>query len=338
MDTLRFRLIEAQSTRAPNIRELFSPPTQTFPSGLNDPCVANASPRCLADSGVAANIAANGTFTLTQADIQGISGFNRGNPEVFQEKGRSTTIGLVWSPEGSLDGLGVTLDYFNIEIEDAIVSTPRQFILDQCYGGGDENFCDFVTRRPAAVGSNNAGSIEFIDSAVSKSGGFGTEGVDLTFNYSTELAGGDVFARLAYTYVIDGFTIPLPGADQDPFVGEIGASEHRASLNLGYTIGDLTVNTGITYTGAADEDDQFLAAFGLEPGAISFGSETIVDMQASYFITDNMSVYGGVDNLFDNEPPAIISGLSSGNTGVETNAGTYDAIGQRFYIGVRSRF
>lgn len=338
LDTLRLRLIEAQSTRAPNIGELFSPPSQTFPSGLNDPCVANASARCLADSGVAANIAANGTFTLTQADIQGISGFNRGNPEVTQEKGRSTTVGLVWSPEGDLDGLGVTLDYFNIEIEDAIVSTPRQFILDQCYGGGDENFCDFVTRRPAAVGSNNAGSLEFIDSAVSNSGGFATEGVDLTSNYRTEIGDGEIFARLAYTYVIDGYTIPLPGADQDPFVGEIGASEHRANLNVGYTIGDLSINAGVTYIGAADEDDQFLAAFDLEPGAISFGSETIVDVQASYFITDGVSVYAGVDNLFDNEPPAIISGLASGDTGVETNGGTYDPIGQRFYIGIRSRF
>lgn len=338
LDTLRFRYIEAQSTRAPNINELFSPPSQTFPGGLNDPCVANASARCLADAGVAANIAANGSFTLTQADIQGISGFNRGNTEVFQEKGRSTTIGLVWAPEDALDGLGVTLDYFNIEIEDAIVSTPRQFILDQCYGGGDETFCDFVTRRPAAVGSNNAGSLEFIDSAVSNSGGVGTEGVDLTVNYRTDLGEGNIFARLAYTYVIDGYQIPLPGAAKDPFVGEIGASEHRANLNVGYSIGELTFNTGITYIGAADEDDQFLAAFGLDPGAISFGSEIIIDMQASYFISEGVSIYGGIDNLLDNEPPAIISGLASGSTGTETDAGTYDPIGQRFYVGIRSRF
>lgn len=339
LDTLRFRLIEAQSTRAPNISELFQPPSQTFPSGINDPCVSDTTSRCLADAGVAANIAANGgTFTLTQADIQGISGFNRGNPEVTEEKGRSTTVGLVWSPEGDLDGLGITLDYFNIEIEDAIVSTPRQFILDQCYGGGDESFCDFVTRRPAAVGSNNAGSLEFIDSAVSNSGGFATEGVDLTANYRGELGSGDFYARLAYTYVIDGYQIPLPGAAQDPFVGEIGASEHRANLNLGYNIGDLSLNAGLTYIGAANEDDQFLAAFDLEPGAISFGSETIVDVQASYALSESVSVYGGVDNLLDNEPPAIISGLSFSSTGTETDAGTYDPIGQRFYLGVRARF
>ena len=30
-----------------------------------------------------------------------------------------------------------TDDYFNIKIDDAIVSTERQFALAQCYGGGD---------------------------------------------------------------------------------------------------------------------------------------------------------------------------------------------------------
>jgi len=338
IDSLRFRMIEAQSTRAPNISELFSPPSQTFPSGLTDPCASNASAACLADAGVAANIAENGTFTLSQADVQGISGFNRGNPEVTEEKGRSTTLGLIYSPDGDLEGLGVTLDYFDIEIEDAIVSTPRQFILDQCYGGGDATFCDFVTRRSANIGTNSAGSLEFIDSAVSNSGGLGTEGVDLTVNYRTQVGDGDVFTRLAYTYVIDGYTIPLPGADEDPFVGEIGASEHRAVFNVGYTLDDFTLNVGLTYTGSAALDDQFLASYDLEPESIKFGSETIVDVQASYFVVDGIELYAGVDNLFDNEPPAIISGVAGSDTGVETDGGTYDPIGQRFYLGVRAKF
>ena len=340
MDTLRFRVTEAQSTRAPNISELFSPPSQTFPSGLTDPCnTATPSAACLADSGVAANIAANGgVFTLTQSDIQGISGFNRGNPEVTEEVGRSTTVGLVWSPEGSLEGLGLTLDYFNIEIEDAIVSTPRQFILDQCYGGGDASFCDFVTRRSSAIGSNSAGSLEFIDSGVSNSGGLGTEGVDLTASYRTVIGDGDFFARLAYTYLIDGYVVPLPGAAEDPFAGEIGASEHRANLNLGYSIGDLSLNAGITYIGGANEDDQFLAGYDLGPNDISIGAETIVDIQASYQLTDVVEVYGGIDNLLDNEPPALLTGTSFIDTGTETDAGTYDPIGQRFYIGIRARF
>ncbi len=339
-DQIRFRVIQAQSTRAPNIDELFQPDSQTFPTGLIDPCVSNTSSRCLADTGVAANIAENGSFTLNQSDIQGISGFDRGNQSVTEEVGTSTTVGVVYTPENIsvLEDFDFTVDYFDIEIEDAIVSTPRQFILDQCYGGGDESFCDFVTRRPTAVGNNSAGSIEFIDSAVSNSGGVTLEGVDVTVNYSTDVGGGDLSARLAYTYLIDGATTPLPGAAEDPFVGEIGTSEHKAFFNLGYRYDDLNVVARLTYIGAADFDDQFLAGFDIAPGGVGIDAVTYVDLQASYQLTDIIEIYGGVDNLFDKEPPKILSGVTGSDTGTETDAGTYDPIGQEFYLGVRATF
>ncbi len=343
-DWVRFRAIQAESVRAPNINELFQPPSQTFPTGLNDPCTGitandtgTLAERCRADVGVAANIAANGAFTLNQSDLQGISGFNRGNLNLEEEKGKSTTLGIVITPQGDLEDFGLTIDYFDIEIEDAIVPTPRQFILDQCYSG-DQSFCQFITRRQAPLGTNSAGSLEFIDSAASNSGGFINEGVDLTVTYSGDIGPGRLNGRLAYTYVMEGELIPLPGADADPFVGEIGASEHRANLNLGYDWDEWSVTVGATYIGKAAFDDQFLNAFGLEPGAIEVDAEVYVDTQVTYQLTENISVYAGVDNLFDPEPPAILSGMPGSDTGTETDAGTYDPIGQRWYIGARARF
>lgn len=343
-DWLKLRAIEAQSTRAPNINELFNPPSQTFPSGLNDPCAATPTPAsCLADPGVAQNIEDNGgVFTLSQSDLQGISGFNRGNPDLTEEVGRSTTVGVVISPEDTgiavVEDMSFTIDYFNIEIEDAIVSTPRQFILDQCYGGGDTQFCDFITRRPVAAGNNNAGSLEFIDSAVSNSGGLSTEGIDVTTTYSSEVGDGNLRARLAYTYAIDGEVISLPGSEPDPFVGELGAAEHRWNLNVGYEIGDFGVNLSATYIGESALDDQFLAGFDVPPEGVTVDAEIYVDAQVNYQINDAFEVYGGVDNLLDNDPPPIISGLPGNSTGTETDAGTYDAIGQRWYVGFRGRF
>jgi outer membrane receptor protein involved in Fe transport len=343
-DWLRLRAIEAQSTRAPNINELFSPPGQTFPSGLNDPCTRTPIPAaCTADPGVAQNLADNGgTFTLTQSDLQGISGFNRGNPDLSEEVGRSTTLGMVITPESFgipvLEDMNLTIDYFNIEIEDAIVSTPRQFILDQCYGGGDTQFCDFITRRSVAAGNNSAGSIEFIDSAVSNSGGLSTEGVDLTATYSSEVGDGNLRARLAYTYVMEGEVVPLPGSEPNPFVGELGAAEHRWNLNVGYELGDIGLNLGATYIGESALDDQFLAGFDLAPGSVTVDAEIYVDAQVNYYINDNLEVFGGIDNILDNDPPPIISGLPGSDTGTETDAGTYDPIGQRWYVGIRARF
>lgn len=341
---VRLRAIQAESVRAPNINELFSPPGQTFPTGLNDPCdgiTANDSgttaDRCRADAGVAANIAANGAFTLNQSDIQGISGFNRGNPNLTEEKGKSTTIGVVFTPEGMLEDFGLTIDYFDIEIEDAIVATPRQFILDQCYSG-DQSFCSFITRRQAPLGTNSAGSIEFIDSADSNSGGEINEGVDITLTYSGDVGPGRLNGRLAYTYVMEGGVVPLPGADLDPYVGEIGASEHRANLNVSYDWDAWSVTMGATYIGEAYFNDQFLAGFDLAPESIGVDASVYVDTQVKYQLTDSIEIYAGADNLFDEEPPKILSGMPGSDTGTETDAGTYDPIGQRFYIGARAKF
>ncbi|ATG76122.1 TonB-dependent receptor domain-containing protein [Pseudoalteromonas sp. 1_2015MBL_MicDiv] len=345
-DSLRLRATRARSTRAPNIDELFSPPSQTFPSGLTDPCRGVGSSgngavgdACRADTGIASNIATNGEFTLGQSDLQGISGFNRGNPDFTEEVGNSVTVGVVFTPENLVSGLDITLDYFDIDIDDAIVSTPRQFILAQCYGGGDESLCDFITRRTAPSGNNSAGSLEFIDSGVTNSGGLSTEGVDLTLTYATDIGPGAFKTRLAYTYLIDGYSIPLPGEAKDVFAGEIGASEHKANWNFGYKINDFDFNWSMTFTGSADFDDQFLNGFDNIPaGSVGVGSVTYHDIQASYHISDSMELYVGANNLFDKEPPRIISGVSGSDTGTETDAGTYDPTGQTIYIGFRSKF
>jgi outer membrane receptor protein involved in Fe transport len=205
---VKVRATSSVSTRAPNINELFSPPSQTFPTGLSDPCdgvtATSTEPqaaRCRAEPGVAANIAANGSFTLVQADLQGISGFNRGNPLLNDEKGKSLTVGLTFTPR-AVNGLTLTLDYFRIEIDDAIVSTPRQFILNQCYAGGNEALCAFITRRVEQEGASSPGSLDLIDSAVTNSGGLYTEGVDLTAAYAAKVGPGRLAARLAYTHVL----------------------------------------------------------------------------------------------------------------------------------------
>jgi iron complex outermembrane receptor protein len=350
IEEVRFRAIRAQSTRAPNINELFSPPSQDFPAGLTDPCLGVSttssgaeSDACRADAGVLANIQANGEFTLNQSDLQGISGFNRGNEELGAEKGKSWTFGVSVSPDGIpvLEDFDFNVDYFDIEIEDAIVSTPRQFILDQCYTG-DSALCSFITRRPTAVGANSAGSLEYIDSGVTNSGGFATEGVDLVVTYAKDLEDynltGQFNARLAYTHVLDGYSIPLPGSEKDPFVGEIGSPEDKFYLSLGYEWEDLSVAWNTTFIGKSYLDDSFLSGYDLAPESVGISSITYHDLNVSYQPYDIAEFYIGINNIFDKEPPALITGLPGSNTGAETDAGTYDPIGRRYYAGVRLKF
>jgi len=345
--SLRFRVIRALSTRAPNIGELFQPPSQTFPTGVQDPCVGvtatSADPTsvaCRAAPGVNANIAANGEFELTQADFQGISGFDRGNPDLEEEEGNSWTIGAVIKPAdvAVLEHFDFSVDYYRIDIDNAITLRDRNFILSQCYGGGDTSLCQFVTRRPNPIGPNNAGSIEFLDADITNTGGEFAEGVDLTVGYTGSIGAGNFGARLSYTHVLEHYQIPLDGGDRDFLAGEVGDSEDRAYLSLQYSLGKFGATLQTTYLSAADLDDQFLAAFDLPRGAAGVGSTTYVDAQVTFAPSDEYEVFVGANNLFDEDPPPIISGLPGDVTGTETDSGTYDAIGRRWYAGVRVRF
>jgi outer membrane receptor protein involved in Fe transport len=361
--SLRFRVIRALSTRAPNINDLYSPPSQTFPTGIQDPCIGvtatgtdAVSLACLAAPGVLENIndpdQGNGAFDLGQADIQGISGFDSGNPELEEEEGNSWTIGMVWQPENIavLDKFDFTVDYYRIDIDNAIQLRDRNFILQQCYGGGDTSLCQFVTRRPNAIGANSAGSIEFLDADTTNTGGEFAEGVDLTVAFAQPIGPGQFNARLAYTHLLDHYVIPLTGGDKDELAGEIGDAEDRAYLTLGYQLGKFGGTLQTTYIGKSYLDDQFLGAFAdpdspdpdnpvpLGPRSFGVGSATYVDLQFSWQPTEAYQVFLGANNVFDEEPPLLISGLPSDVTGTETDAGTYDAIGRRWYAGVRVKF
>ncbi len=344
IDDLKFRGTRSLSTRAPNINELYQAPSQDFPSGLNDPCIGVTATStgaydalCRSAPGVSSNIAANGKFTQSQADLQGISGYNRGNPNLSAEKGRSTTVGVVWTPRSfaPLKRFTFTADYFNIKIADAIVSTPRQFTLESCYNGSNPTFCQFITRRPAATGNNSAGSLQYIDTAVSNSGGLTTEGIDLTAAWNDRVGPGRLSTKVAYTYVKKGYTVPLPGASADPFAGELGAPKNKALFDIGYKWNQLSVSATMTYLGRSSLDDQFLSGFDLSPNSIKVGSRTYTDLQASYSLMKSTELYFGMNNAFNQKAPPIITGLPGDSTGTETDAGTYDPIGRRWYAGIR---
>ncbi|WP_294173056.1 TonB-dependent receptor [uncultured Sphingomonas sp.] len=341
----------ARAVRAPNVGELFTGPSQTFPSVI-DPCIGvtlttggTLGTQCRAAPGVLANIAANnGVFTVSQSDRQGVSGFNSGNPNLNEEKSDSYTASVTINPR-SIDVLRNTVlrvDYFNIKIEDVISAPPRAFILTQCYVQGDPLYCSFIQRRATATAVNNAGTLEFVNAASVNAGEFATKGLDFTLTQRLPLGGlgvpGVVNARLAYTHVLDGYLIPLPGAEKDVFAGEIGAAKNRFTANVGYSVDRFNLNLTGTYIGKSREDDQTLAAFDLEPDAIKIPAQFYLDAQASFKAADQYEFYVGADNLLDNNPPNILTGSPFNTTGTDTNAGTYDVFGRRYYAGVRFRF
>lgn len=364
IEDIRFSATYARSVRAPNIGELFTGPSQTFPAGLQDPCIGITATGggtlgdvCRSFPGVLANIqngvtggtgvnfgAPSGRFDVNQSDIQSVSGFNSGNPNLNEEKSTSYTASVTINPR-SIDILRNTVlrvDYFNVEIKDAINAPPRAFILDQCFNQGDPLYCAFIQRRATATAINSAGTLEFINAASVNAGELATEGIDVSLTQRIPLdfanMPGSINARIAYTHVFKGYVIPLPGEDKDVFNGEIGAAKDRFTANLGYVGDRFSIGFTGTYIGRSHEDDQTLALFDLEPDAIKIPAEFYLDMQTSFKASDEYEFYFGIDNLLDNDAPNILSGSPFNTTGHDTNAGTYDDFGRRYYAGVRFRF
>ena len=345
IEDLSFRGTYARAVRAPNIGELFAGLSQTFPSGLQDPCEGIGATgggatgdNCRADAGVAANIAANGVFTLNQGDIQGISGFNGGNPNLFEETADSWTVGAVITPRSisALGNLTITADYYNIKIEDVISGFPRQFTLQQCYAEGNQTFCDLITRRPTQTAVNSAGSIDLVNSLSVNAAVLKTSGVDVTASWSTPLGltGGDRLSLYgAYTHVIKNDFYSLPTADADPSAGEVGNAKDRFTAHASYSNDDFKIGFTGTYIGKSYIDDQFDG-----PKAYAIDPYFLLDMNTSFYVSEKFEFYFGVDNLLDKSAPNILSGVTGNVTGSDTAADVYDVFGRRYYTGVRLRF
>lgn len=352
VEGVRFRGTYARSVRAPNIGELFTGPSQTFPTGIQDPCEdigatggGALGDRCRAAPGVLANIAANGgAFTVTQLDAQGVSGFNSGNPDLNEEKSTSWTAGVVIAPRqlgGALGRVQLSVDYFNISIEDAIVAPPRNFILNQCYVEGNDEFCDLIDRRAASTPVNSAGSLEFVDAPLVNGGDFKVEGIDAVLNWSTPLnvfsTNANLGLRVAYTHTFEGYLTPLPGAPRDPFAGEIGSAKDRFTASAIYSTENVRWSFTGTYIGQSLEDDQIYSP-GEAIDTIKIPAEFYLDTQINFTASRNFEFYFGIDNLLDNDAPNILSGSGFNVTGTDTAADVYDVFGRRFYSGVRLRF
>ena len=360
---VRFRVMQARSVRAPNINELYAGPQQDFPSGLQDPCTGVTAAattavavNCRAAAGVNANIAANtgvginpltglaftNAFTPLQADIQGITSFAGGNPNLQEEKGDSFTAGVVLNPRSiaGLRNLVVTVDYFNIRIKDAIVSTPLQFILNQCYASGQQQYCGLVVRRPAAIGANSAGSLDEVNSGPSNSGGLKTSGIDVAVDWRQRLFGGSLNLHGAYTHLVSGYSVPLPNSPRDVFAGEIGAPRDKFTVTTGYDIGGVGLTLTGTYVGRSYLDDQFILSnfdgAGTRDPAFRVNSQFYLDSQVRFRVSDRFEFYVGGDNLLNNKPPYLAD--IGADAGEDTLAGTYDPLLRRYYAGFRIRY
>jgi len=329
-ESFNFRATVGEAVRAPNINEAFSPLSPGF-SNINDPCDADN----IGDNpNRAANCAALGIPAGFQAnDNVSIDILSGGNPNLFSETSDSYTVGFVFQPSFA-DGLSLSVDYYNIEINDAILFVDPQDILDNCVGsasGLDAEFCSQITRN----GATN--DVDLVESGFLNASALTTNGYDINLDYrniqldSIGLPGVIDF-NIFFNFLteLDRFEFQALPDEVNVEDGEIGDPDFQYRMTANYRLNDLSVN----WTTRFIERSFLLDLSPVDQGGdieedndIPFvSSQTTHDISANYLINDTFSVYGGIRNVFDQVPPGFV------------NNPLYDVVGRRAFFGVRAKF
>ncbi len=343
-EDIRFRASFQKAVRAPNVIDLFQ--AQGFNlfdldddlCDFTDPAedgTADAS-ACIGSNPWQVNGAqANGGALNSPAGqynyLQG------GNPNLEPEEADTYTVGFVATPT-FLPGLSLSVDYYDIDIQQAISTVGGSVTMQLCYLEGDMDACSRIQRN--ANGQLWVGTGNVVDTNINI-GGIATSGVDISGAY-----GFDIGEMGALNLSMNGTY--LNSYDVDP-VGNAGYAydcvakygndcttpipewRHRARMQWVTPVEGLEVSGTWRYVGAVD----------LDTGATGRVDSTLdatnyFDLAGTWGATDYATFRFGVNNVLDEDPPLSASTGTTGNG--NTYPQTYDALGRYFFVGATLDF
>lgn len=335
-DSVRVRATYSNAVRAPNIGELYNPQSVNFFS-ISDPCSAPNIGRGADPALRQANCSALGIpVGWTPIDTSTRRGLQGGNPDLKEESSKTFTIGAVVTPS-ALPGFGITVDYWDIEIEDAISSVSGQQLADRCVdaaGGISNEFCASISRDIAGTTTDRYAitNLEVLPLNIAKLKARGVDfGIDYTF---ANLWGGRLQTKLEGTYLLEYTDYPFQSFPNETVDNRdtLGYPEWKGILTLTYARGPWEASWRTRYV-----DGQILVTneqYASNPNLqdpIRVSPTTFTDVRLGYDVSDKLNLYFGVRNLFDKNPPYNLYGTGFGSA-------QYDNIGRFFYTGVNYRF
>ncbi len=337
---ITFRGTHAKAVRAPNISELFDPGGQTF-LFIDDPCDVNYIAQ--GTSYRAANCAA----LLAPLGVPDPNNFNdpnpgtsrpgiqKGNPGLDPETAITNTVGVVVKPR-YIPHLTFSIDYYKIRLGNAINTLTAQDLADQCVDLPTINneFCALLVRQN---GGAHAG--EIVDYTVEpvNVASYKTSGVDFSAEYSLDPADlgvkgdwGTFNFRLIGSWLNELSFVNLPGADPNPDKGEVDAPEWQGNFNINWDRGPFTVAYAFHYFSPTQ---RYSISSATQPRLTTLPKYQHIsalethDIQVRYDMSENLTLYGGINNLADQQPD-----LGEGTVGEPVSP-----YGRTFYVGLTAQ-
>jgi iron complex outermembrane receptor protein len=212
-----------------------------------------------------------------------------GIPQLKEEKSKSYTLGLTWTPVKSVS---LTADLYHIDIDGRIVLSGR-FDADNYPALG------------ATLQTLGVGQAQFFVNSVDTR----TQGLDLTASHRMDIGGGKLATYLAMNFsrtevtgvhapsALAGFEDVLLSERERLFI-EQGGPRRKATLDFDYTKGQLETDFRIVHYGP-----QTLGTFSGPPVPNQhYESKTSADLSFTWSFTDKTKLTVGGTNIFNVHP------------------------------------
>lgn len=325
--------------RAPAIAELYLGASDGFPA-VRDPCAAPQG-QTMREQGTPADAQcdAQGIPDDLQDDRSQIRTVTGGNPNLTPEKATTFTVGMVFEPQNFKD-FSATVDYYAINVTEAITSLSAEVILSGCYptdGSKAPEYCDRLVRDPLSQ------QIQTIFDQNTNVGGNDTSGVDISLRYFPNTPYGRISTTLDLSW-LHGFNATLPGGRVIRGLNNYDLGVYvdwRARLAVGWAKEGFNVNANARWLNGYQECEANNCQppeNADDPPRISRRVESwyAIDANAGYsWKTDygESSVQLGVNNVLDRAPVRVFNGFLA-----TSDAANYDFMGRYFYARLTHRF
>ena len=314
-DMVGLRGTFSEAFRAPSVPDLYGGTFLSYPTA-DDACDDNTASGGQATASCQANGVPATGYVSNLVQIPTLYG---GNPDLQPETSESWTVGAVIDP---IDGLSMTIDYWSIEIENAVGTVGTTDLIRLCATQG--LYCDRTFRfsSPASV----EGQIIRVEDTDNNVGTETYTGVDLGISADLpSVAGGDLTLDMQATYNEETQVVTAAGLVVEDLAGTVSQtygmySRWRALTKVNWNKGAINVSYTNRYIhGVTDEVDDFWT---LEPTYTEIPEVMYNDITVSY-TTDSMGTVAlGITNFTDEEVPFVPSAFNA-----NTDQENYDLFG-----------
>ncbi len=239
---------------------------------------------------------------LAQRNPQ-LSARSQGNASLIAETSDAWSAGIVWSPAfaqgaGWAEGLTASIDFYDVEIDDAVQGLNPGAVIEACVNTLDPFFCDSVSR-------SSSGSIGVIENQLQNIGSIEASGFDLAINWVGPDTGiGQCGINLNAIY-LDEYIERTANPDGTQSVNDLTGThsdetfqrvfpEWRAVTSVDWNLNRWSANVAFRWT------DSMILDSGSE-----LDSALFTDLQVRYnpsFADEPVTIAIGFNNLFDEDP------------------------------------